>query len=58
MTADPREPNLPPDPPSHPPPPVAPGSDPAIPTVELTPEEQMERFARELKETDWGHQPC
>jgi hypothetical protein len=25
---------------------------------ELTPEEQMERFERELKETDWGHQPC
>ena len=24
----------------------------------LTPEEQMERFERELKETDWGHQPC
>ncbi|HUG11522.1 MAG TPA: hypothetical protein VMM36_10935 [Opitutaceae bacterium] len=25
---------------------------------ELTPEEQMERFEKELKETDWGHQPC
>jgi len=24
----------------------------------LTPEEQMERFARELKNEDWGHQPC
>lgn len=24
----------------------------------LTPEEQMERFAKELKENDWGHQPC
>jgi hypothetical protein len=24
----------------------------------LTPEEQMERFAEELKEQDWGHQPC
>jgi len=24
----------------------------------LTPEEQMERFAKELKESDWGHQPC
>jgi CDGSH-type Zn-finger protein len=22
------------------------------------PEEQMERFAKELKENDWGHQPC
>jgi len=24
----------------------------------LTPEEQMKRFAKELKENDWGHQPC
>ena len=24
----------------------------------LTPEEQMARFAKELKENDWGHQPC
>lgn len=24
----------------------------------LSPEEQMERFAAELKEQDWGHQPC
>ncbi|MFI5358196.1 MAG: hypothetical protein ACHQ4G_12765 [Opitutales bacterium] len=24
----------------------------------LTPEEQMERFAKQLKEDDWGHQPC
>ena len=23
-----------------------------------TPEEQMARFAKELKENDWGHQPC
>jgi hypothetical protein len=28
------------------------------PVSELTPEEQMERFEKELKETDWGHQPC
>ena len=28
------------------------------PAATLTPEEQMERFARELKENDWGHQPC
>ena len=27
-------------------------------TNSLTPEEQMERFAQELKENDWGHQPC
>ena len=25
---------------------------------ELSPEEQMENFARQLKEDDWGHQPC
>jgi len=24
----------------------------------LTPEEQMARFAKELQENDWGHQPC
>ena len=30
----------------------------AKPVSELTPEEQMERFEKELKETDWGHQPC
>ena len=24
----------------------------------LTPEEQMARYEDELKETDWGHQPC
>ena len=24
----------------------------------LTPEEQMARFEQDLKETDWGHQPC
>lgn len=24
----------------------------------LTPEEQMALYEKELKETDWGHQPC
>jgi len=24
----------------------------------LTPEEQMALFEKELKESDWGHQPC
>jgi len=24
----------------------------------LTPEEQMALFEKELKENDWGHQPC
>lgn len=28
------------------------------PASSLKPEEQMERFAKELKENDWGHQPC
>jgi|GEM_PF-6640507 len=28
------------------------------PASELTPEEQMARFAKELQEKDWGHQPC
>lgn len=25
---------------------------------ELSPEEQMRRFEEDLKEHDWGHQPC
>jgi hypothetical protein len=28
------------------------------PPKQLTPEEQMALFEQELKETDWGHQPC
>lgn len=24
----------------------------------LSPEEQLEEFAKKLKEEDWGHQPC
>lgn len=28
------------------------------PASQLTPEEQMALFEKELKETDWGHQPC
>ena len=32
----------------------------APPTAEaaLTPEEQMALFEKDLKENDWGHQPC
>lgn len=30
----------------------------APPVTEPTAEEQMERFAQDLKENDWGHQPC
>lgn len=44
---------------------IPPGAGPVKPDGEapgdaskLTPEEQMERFAKELKENDWGHQPC
>ncbi len=59
-------PTLPGDTPALPPPstPVAapPSSDPALlippPVAALTPEEQMALFEKELKETDWGHQPC
>jgi hypothetical protein len=44
------------------PPPPAPASSapppPAAPVNPLTPEEQMALFEQELKETDWGHQPC
>jgi len=58
MTEIPREPDPAPASPPHPAPPVPPAGDHAQPAAELTPEEQMERFARELKETDWGHQPC
>lgn len=28
------------------------------PKRELTPEEQMALYEEDLKETDWGHQPC
>jgi len=30
----------------------------AKPVSKLTPEEQMALFEKELKENDWGHQPC
>ena len=28
------------------------------PVNQLTPEEQMALYEQDLKETDWGHQPC
>jgi hypothetical protein len=28
------------------------------PAGQLTPEEQMDLYEKELKENDWGHQPC
>jgi hypothetical protein len=30
----------------------------AKPIGELSPEEQMALYEKELKENDWGHQPC
>ena len=30
----------------------------AVPVSSLTPEEQMALFEKDLKEKDWGHQPC
>ena len=42
-----------------PPPAVPPPPSPAEPAKRgLTPEEQMAWFEKELKENDWGHQPC
>ena len=32
--------------------------EPCEPAKKLTPEEQMELYERDLKENDWGHQPC
>lgn len=34
------------------------GSDAPAPAAQLTPEEQMAAFEKDLKENDWGHQPC
>jgi hypothetical protein len=34
---------------------TSPATEPAKP---LTPEEQMALYEKELKESDWGHQPC
>ena len=39
-------------------PPVTPAATDNPPVNTLTPEEQMALFEKELKETDWGHQPC
>ena len=33
-------------------------SGPDTPPSQLTPEEQMALYEKELKESDWGHQPC
>ncbi len=36
----------------------APPPEPIVAPNPLSPEEQMALFEKELKETDWGHQPC
>ena len=33
-------------------------SDHPVDPSKLTPEEQMARYEKDLKENDWGHQPC
>jgi hypothetical protein len=33
-------------------------ADTPVTSNKLTPEEQMALFEKELKENDWGHQPC
>ena len=37
---------------------IAPSADKHGEASQLTPEEQMARFEEDLKEHDWGHQPC
>ena len=43
--------------PAIPPTDAPPATDPAT-ANKLTPEEQMALFEKDLKEKDWGHQPC
>ena len=39
--------------------PAAPSPEtPVKPQKQLTPEEQMALYEEDLKENDWGHQPC
>jgi hypothetical protein len=61
MSVDPREPHDPAKtaapPPAKPAERDLPGSE-SQPQRQITPEEQMALFEQELKETDWGHQPC
>ena len=50
-------PNAAPPSPIVPAPPPAAGEPPVDPS-KLTPEEQMALYEKDLKENDWGHQPC
>ena len=56
----PQEQPRPASPPAVTPPPSTPAEAPpdSKPANQLTPEEQMALYEKELKETDWGHQPC
>jgi hypothetical protein len=38
--------------------PITPGSVEPVAPKKLTPEEQMALYEDDLKENDWGHQPC
>jgi hypothetical protein len=38
--------------------PDAPAKEPPATVKPLTPEEQMALYEEQLKEDDWGHQPC
>jgi hypothetical protein len=59
MNVGPRDPHEPPPPKTEDPlPPVPKPAGDTAPPSPLTPEEQMALFEQELKETDWGHQPC
>ena len=37
---------------------TVPPAPPVVAPEKLTPEEQMELYAKDLKNNDWGHQPC
>jgi hypothetical protein len=47
-----------PDAPPTPPPVITSATEPTIDPSKLSPEEQMALFEKDLKENDWGHQPC
>jgi hypothetical protein len=47
-----------PTPPVSPPPSPSTAAEPAAEPKPLTPEEQFALFEKDLKENDWGHQPC
>ena len=46
------------DPVNPPPPPEKTPPEPEPAPKPLTAEEQMAKYEEDLKETDWGHQPC